>query len=707
MDVSAYKQPGALPAHLKENYEEIELASHVQEGEFKLSYNDKGFFERGYTIEPDFISIFPLPIIKGNPDKLFTDPNSIVLTSSLGKKIFGNEDPMGKMITFNDHQSFAVTGIVEDLPGNTHLDFEFLIRFNPNHEWNSWKYKNGESYVLLADQADLSALNDKIYNLLDNFQPDWNNKLFLHPLVKDHLYPIRGPGAITFIYIFSSIAAIILLIACINFMNLTTAQAEKRLNEIGVKKVSGSTRSQLAIQFFTESFIMVALSAGIAILLVELLIPIINLQLGLNIDPQFTSKMAVSVGLVILVSGLISGSYPAMLLSSLRPQSVFKSGSGKSGSYVWVRRVLVTTQFTLSILFIIGVLTIQKQMDFLRNKHLGYDKENLMLIQSHGEMRNKLPVIKQKLLDQQLVSTATVSANNLFFITNSGPLDYPGKPVGEGAEFIEFWYNWVDEDFIKTLNIDLITGRFFSKPANPEQQNYFVVNETAVKKMELEDPLGQTIKPWFGEQGTIIGVIKDYHINSLHNEIPPMVLSYADKNNFLLVRLKKGELPQSVKLVGETIHEIVPDDPYNYHFVDESIEQQYQIERRSSNLMKLSAILAVFISSLGLFSLAAYTIEKRTKEIGIRKVNGASIKAVIFLLNKEFLTLVAISFIIACPIAWYILDKWLNAFVYKTGMTWGIFALAGGLALSIALITVSYQSIKAAVRNPVEALRYE
>ena len=707
LDINAEKQPGALPHYLKETYPEVEFASHMQTGEFKLSHGDNGFFAQGNTVEPDFLSIFDFAPIKGNYEQFLSDHNSMVLTESLSKKIFGEEDPIGKTVVFNDQVNFKVSGIIEDVPDNTHLDFEFLIPFAAHNRWRTWNNKNGDSYVLLAENTDLEAFNDKIRGVIDKFQPEWNNKLFLHPLVKDHLYPIQGPGAASYIFIFTSVAVVILLIACINFMNLTIAQAEKRQKEIGIKKVSGSSRKQLALQFFSESLAQVVISGLIAILLVELLVPVTNVQLGLDLRLELSWTMLTSILGIIIVAGIISGFYPALFLSSLKPENILKSRIISSGRPALIRKLLVISQFTVSIIFIIAVFSTQKQINFLHNKNLGFDKENLLVVQTRGAARSMIPTIKQKLLQYHEIAGVTVSDNNLLNVWNSGPLDFPGKPEGEDAQYIEFWYNWVDEDFQKTLGIELIEGRFFSKESQSDMQNGFIVNETAIKAMDLDDPIGKPITTWFGNQGQIIGVVKDYHISSLHREISPMVLLYTDKSNNLLIKLNPGDLQKSIKLVGNTIHEVVPNDPYDYYFLENTIEQQYQLEMRSGNLMKLSAILAVIISSLGLFSLSAQTIEKRTKEIGIRKVNGASTSSVIFLLNKDFTALVVVSFIIAAPASWLIVQKWLSEFAYKTNITPWIFMASGILALTIALLTVSWQSWKAARRNPVEALRYE
>jgi ABC-type antimicrobial peptide transport system permease subunit len=706
-DVNGSRQPGALPQYLKDTYQEVVYASHLQEGEFKLSYGDNGFFALGNTVEPDFSSIFSFPLVQGSLGKLLNDPGSIVLTESLGKKIFGDEDPMGKTLMFNDYLNFTVTGVLKDLPENTHLNFEFLIPFNPNENWRTWDFKNGDSYVMLAENADVEAFNAKIRGVIDLFKPEWNNELFLQPLVQDHLYPIQGVGAATHIFVFSSIAVIILLIACVNFTNLTIAQAEKRHKEIGVKKVSGSSRAQLAFQFFTESIVLAFISALIGVLMVELLAPVVNMQLGLNLEVDFTWPLMLAVGGIVLAVGFISGSYPAMLLSALRPQGVFKSSILESGRPALVRKALVIGQFAVSILFIIGVFSTHKQINFMMNKDLGFDKENLLMVQTRGAIREKLPVVKQNLLKSSQVSGVAVSANNLFDVVNSGPLNYPGKQEGDDAEYIEFWYNWVDEDFLKTLDIELLEGKFFSKEGTYDQQTGFIVNETAIKAMGLKDPIGQQVSAWFGTEGSIIGVVKDFHISSLHQKIAPMVLLYSDRNNHLLVRLKPGDLRESVADVGRTIHEIVPDDPFDYHFVDETVEELYQMERRSGNLIKLSAVLAIFISALGLFSLSAQTIEKRTKEIGIRKVNGASTSSVVFLLNRDFLLLVIISFIIAAPVSWFLVKKWLSEFAYKTDLSLWVFVMAGVLAFLVAFFTVSWQSWKAARKNPVDSLRYE
>jgi len=708
LDINAEKQPGALPFYLKETYSEVIFASHVQSGEFKLSYDNNGFFVKGNIVEPDFLSIFSFPVLKGNSGNMLKEPNSMIITESLGRKIFGDEDPMGKTIIFNDHAHFNISGVIGDVPDNTHLNFEFLIPFNPGDtNWRTWNSKNGDSYVMLAENVDLVAFNKKIRGVIDKFQPEWNNKLFLHPLVKDHLYPIQGPGAAIYIFVFTTIAIIILLIACINFMNLTIAQAERRQKEIGIKKVSGSSREQLAFQFFIESLIQVLVAAFLAILLVELLVPIINVQLGLNLRIELTWAMLASIMGVILVTGLISGSYPAALLSALKPESILKSRIMKTGRPALIRKILVVSQFTVSIIFIIGVFSIQRQINFIRHKNLGFDKENLLLVQTRGAIREKLPIIKQNLLEHHEIAGVTVSANNLFDVVNSGPLDFPGKPEGEDAQYIEFWYNWVDEDFQRTLDIELLDGRFFSKERQVDLQNGFILNETAIKAMDLKDPIGKPVSAWFGIKGNIIGVVKDFHISSLHREIQPMVLLYTGRSNHLLIKLKPGNLPKSVALVGKIIQEVIPDDPFNYYFIDDTIEQQYRLELRSGNLMKFSAILALLISTLGLFSLSAQIIEKRTKEIGIRKVNGASTPSIVFLLSKDFLFLVIISFVIAAPIAWSFISKWLNEFAYKTNISIWIFLISGAFAILIAQLTVSWLSWNAARRNPTDALRYE
>lgn len=705
LDINAEKQPGALPHYLKETYPEVEYATHLQSGEFKLSYEDKGFFAQGNTVEPDFLSIFDFTIVSGNYQELMSEANNIILTESLANKVFGGVDPLGKTVVFNDYTNFKVSGIIADNPDNTHLDFEFLIPFAAHNRWRTWNSKNGDSYVMLSKNTDLEAFNAKIRGVIDEFQPEWNNKLFLQPLIKDHLYPIQGPGAATYIFVFTSIAIVILLIACINFMNLTIAQAEKRQKEIGIKKVSGSSRKQLAFQFFTESLAQVLIAALIGILMVELLVPIINVQLGLNLLFELTWTTLASIIGIIAIAGLISGFYPAMFLSSLKPEKVLKSRIIGTGKPALIRKLLVISQFTVSIIFIIGVFSTHKQINFLRNKHLGFDKENLLMVHTRGAARNSIPTIKHKLQQHHEIAGVAVSANNLFDVTNSGPLDYPGK--SEEDDYIEFWYNWVDEDFQKTLNLELIEGRFFSTDRKADLENGFVVNEAAIKAIGLEDPIGKPISPWFGDEGEIIGVVKDFHMSSLHREIAPMVLSYTDRNNHLLVKLKPGDLNASVQLVGKTIHEVVPSDPFDYYFLDDTIDQHYQLEMRSGNLMKLSAILAIMISSLGLFSLSAQTIEKRTKEIGIRKVNGASTASVVFLLNKDFLILVAISFIIAVPASWFMVQSWLSEFAYKTNLSFWIFISSGVLALIIAQLTVSWQSWKAARKNPVESLRYE
>jgi putative ABC transport system permease protein len=705
MSLSRYFQPGALSGQLSSEYPEITRSVFVQSFTQKLSFGHDGYFEQGMRVEPDFLKMFTFPFIEGDKNTAFSDPNSIIITRSLARKIFGETNPIGQSVMINNSTRVKVSGIMEDIPHNTQFDFDFLTPIRPDDAvLKDWGAKSGTVYVQLRPGTDYRAVSSKIAGIIDEINPHWQNTLFLQPLIKDHLYPVSGQGAIIYVYVFSSIALIILLIACINFMNLSTARAEKRLKEIGIRKVVGSKRIQLIGQFLAESLVSCMAAMVLAVLLVEFLLPYINNML--NFYLQFTLNAKVVTGLLILalITGLLAGSYPAFFLSSLHPQKVLISTHNKTGRHAAIRKGLVTFQFSLSILFIIGVLIIHRQLNFVKHKDLGFNKDQIILLETRGELRDKTDTVKRQLLAQDHITDVTASANNLLFWTNSGPLTWEGMPE---KTMIEFGYNFVDEDFLNTLQMKMVQGRFFSESYATDGEQAFVMNETGVKAMGLTDPVGKSVTAWFGRKGRIIGVVQDYHTATLHNAVMPCVLIPAHQGNYLCIRIKPDHISESIQTIQNTVKAIVPDDPVQYSFLDETINRMYSLDQRTHMLVLLSAGLAIFISCLGLFGLAYFTLERRVKEIGIRKVLGASIPGIVLLISTDFTKWVLLANLIAWPAAWILTNKWLQNFAYRAEINVTSFIIAGLLAFLVALLTISWQAIRAATANPVKALRYE
>ena len=702
-------QPGPLAEYLKDNFPEIEHSTVYSEGTYKLSRETEGFFCNGSIVSPGFFKMFSFPLEEGNLGSLLNAPNSIVISRSLAEKIFGNENPVGKTLKLNDQPGYNITGVFSDVPVTSSLQFDFAIPMSdaPGY-FKMWDRKCTMTYVMLQKNASLNEINKKIYRVMDKHNPEWKNILQLFPVTKSHLYEADGSGSIIYIYIFSVFAALILIIACINFMNLSTARSEKRMKEIGIKKTVGSSRIELIKQFMTETIFFSFISLLIAIILVELSLPGLNSILGEHISMTYSAgTISILLG-IMLLTGILAGSYPALYLSSFNPISVLNgrnitTGQRRSSTF---RKVLVIAQFSFSVFIITCVLFIGKQLDFIQSKDLGFNKEQILMINTRGALQQNITVVKNELLKFPFVKDAAVSATNLtgFQGAGSGPIDWEGKNTNKVCEV---GFNFVDEDFAKTFQIKMEQGRFFSKEFPTDMSEAFVVNEAAVKAMGINNPVSKDMSTWFGRKGKIVGVIKDFNTESLHNQMAPVVLIPTVAANYLCLRLSPTDFSRQIKLIGQKIKEIVPDDPFEYHFLDQDINSLYKTEQMTGELATLIAVLAIFISCLGLFGLSSFYSEKRTKEIGIRKVLGASIPNVTFILSKNFLMLVAVSNIIAFPAAYYFMNKWLQDFTYRIEITWWIFVLSGGIALLIALATVSFQAIKAATANPVDALRYE
>jgi len=708
-DFYGFYQPGPLAKYLKDNLPEVEQSTSFSVMQCKVSHDVKGFFCEGGLVDSSFFQMFTFPLEEGNLGTVLTSPNSIVISRSLAQKFFGNSDPIGQPLKLNDRPGTVVTGVFSDVPPTSHMQFDFVVPFSNGPDWTRlWDRKCTFTYVLLRENTSLDEMNKRIYGVMNIFNPTWRNILFLFPVTKSHLFELGGGGPIICVYIFSAFGFLILIVACINFMNLSTARSEKRLKEIGIKKTVGSSRMELVWQFMTESILLSFFSLLIAIVLVELSLPNFNNMLDTHITMDFAGWMLPILSGIALLTGLIAGSYPAIYLSSFKPMTALTGKVSRTGEHrsSFIRNALVVAQFSFSVFIIICILFIGKQLSFIQSKNLGFNKDQVVMIDTRGALKQNVSIVKDELTKYPFVPSASVSATDFtnFEGAGTGPIDWEGKTSNK---VLEVGFNFVDEDFAKTFQIKMAQGRFFSKEYPSDMSGAFVVNEEAVKEMGIIDPIDKNLTTWFGMNGKIVGVIHDFNTQSLREEIAPIVLIQTKAANYLCVRISPKDIAASMKTIEKTVKSIVPDDPFEYRFLDEVVDNQYKAEQRTDKLAALIAILSIFISCLGLFGLASFSSEQRTKEVGIRKVLGASVSGVLVMLTKDFTKWVLVANIIAWPVAWYAVSKWLQGFAYRVEMSWWIFVLAGGIALMIALLTISLQAIRAATANPVESLRYE
>jgi putative ABC transport system permease protein len=709
---SSYVTPSALAAALKAEYPEIVDATRYEHWrKWQIGYGDRKFEEICALADQSFFDMFTFEFIKGDPASALTERYSIVLTESVAEKLFGDEDPIGKFIRVRLQFNLKVTGVIRDVPRNSHMVFGCVIPFEIlsqlRDDWNDWRPNNYHTYVLLQEGASPREVGQKIAGIVQKNDPGNNTELHLHPLTNVHLHALSGGGAITYVYIFSAMAVFILLIACINFMNLTTARSSGRAREVGVRKVNGADRGMLMRQFFGESVLMSFFALAVAIGLTEILLPVFNDISGKQLTFDLAGNLRLITGLIgiALITGLVSGSYPALFLSSFNPVRILKSSYGaESGGSVF-RKVLVIIQFTLSIFLIIGTTVIYNQLEFIKNKNLGYDKEHILCIRMKTGLYQNLAVVAYEMEQNPNIKGITLSSCLLSSRESSTDrIKWEGKPFGDKTSM---GIISVDYDFLDVYDIEMAEGRFFSREFPTDIREAYILNETAAKLVGLENPIGSRFS-CFGDEGTVIGIVKDFHHESLRDEIKPLIM-HMNPNWFdnMSVKIKADSLSATIDFLATTMNENAPDYNFEYRFLDDVIDGLYQSEQRMGVLFRYFTFLAIFISCLGLFGLASYMAEQRTREIGIRKVLGASVGSIIALLSKEFILLVCVASLLAWPLSWYIMHGWLQGFAYRSGMSIDIFFIAALMALFIALITISLQALRAALANPVNALRHE
>jgi ABC-type antimicrobial peptide transport system permease subunit len=563
-------------------------------------------------------------------------------------------------------------------------------------------------FVKLEAKADPDIVSQKITDTINKYDKRTNKKYYiaLRPAAAMHLYSVRGTDPVVYVYLFSIVAAIVLLIACINFMNLATARSFKRAQEVGMRKVVGASRSDIVRQFLGESFLLVTIAILLSLLLVKLLLPAFNnlaqKELGLDII-GFPIWAALFIT-IMLITGLVSGSYPALYLSSFQPIFIMKKGSGKASKNHLTRKVLIVFQFSAAVILIVSTVMIFRQMNFIQSRDLGMNKDQVLIIPMSREVRASYPVIKDRLLRDRGIVNVTAASSIPLAIGNNNPVYWEGRSFEE-YESINFVC--CDYDYFETFDMTMSQGRSFSREFPTDTGNY-IINEAALEMTGYEEPIGRMFSMW-RDEGEIVGIVKNFHATSLHNDIQPIVfMLYKNLPYFnMFVKVRPGDLPSTIGRIEATIKGAVPNYVFDYAFLDDFFARQYQREERLKDLLKYFAGLAIFVSCLGMLGLISFMAEQRTKEVAIRKVLGARNATIVGILSKEFLILVGIANLLAWPAAYYLMHRWLQGFVYHTGLAWWVFVLSGASALFITLFTVSFQSIKAAAANPVDSLRYE
>ncbi len=728
--------PPALAPAMQKEIPEIEHVTRVFPGwtnKFAMKYGSKTFIEeRLFRVDSSFFDVFTFPFIKGNPKTALEKVPSILITESIAKKYFGNEDPMDKVIQIDNLGSMTVTAVLKDLPENSHFHFDFLIsirKFRGNVD-GDWGFYNFYTYIKLKDKTSIAAITPKIQAIYKKNNAEGTNVFYTQPLTAIHLssqlkWELEPNSDKLYVYIFCIIALFVILIACINYINLTTARSSLRAKEIGIRKVSGAFKTLLIRQFLFESVVTALLALLLAVGFTLLLLPVINqlTQKSLFLfEPANTTLLIAALGTAVLI-GLVAGIYPALYLSSFKPVIVLK-GLKMSGNKVFnLRKALVVFQFTISVAMIAGTLIVMRQVNFIQDAKLGLNKDQVMIIQGAGQLpsRASFEGLKNDLLEIPAVKKIAGADGIIGGQNWTNSMRVKGSQNGQLVNFLA-----VGADFLDVMGIELKEGRAFApqylgidtlQNGDPRvierESGSIILNETAVKQLGVPAPaIGQKIA-WGEDEDTIyylnvVGVVKDFHFTSLRNEIKPFAfVSELPREVLFTVKLQGNDMSNTIAAIEKKWNKYSPDRPFQYSFLDETFAHLYQSENRFKKVFIYITTLALIIACLGLFGLAAFVTEQRTKEIGIRKVLGASVHGLVSLLSKDFMKLVAIAILLAVPATWYFMSRWLQDFAYRISLGWWVFAFAGCIALLIALLTVSVHAVKTAVSNPVKSLRTE
>jgi putative ABC transport system permease protein len=729
--------PDPLPPALIRDYPEVEQMVRVNnQGDILIKKDNQNIQDHHAAfVDSTFFKVFTFPMIAGNANTALDEPNSIVIDETTAKKYFNSTDVVGKTLYVDNSINCKITGVIKDMPKQSSFHFSFL---RPRGKANiSWLSNNATCFILVRPGVSRQKLQYNVDATVNNYLgkelqaqlhvslSDLKNKgnhflYHLMPLTDIHLhsdksYELEANGDITYVYIFSIIALFILLIACVNFMNLSTARSANRAKEVGIRKVAGSLRSNLITQFLTESVLISFLSLLLAILLSALLLPLFN-QLAhkqMEVSTLFSTwLLPVMIALVFLV-GCVAGSYPAFYLSSFQPIHVLKGKVAKGFKNSWLRNGLVVFQFSISIMLLIGTIVIYNQLDFIRSRKIGYNRDQVLILHNAYNLNNNIKSFKNEMLNISGVTDATITGD----LPTGTSFDTEGwfRDANFDASRTVLLTNfYVDENYIPTLGMQMKKGRNFSKDFSSDSTG-IILNEAAVKVLGFKDPLKESLYRPNMNNGIIsgaiayhiIGVVKDFNYSSMHNNVGPLIMQEGDNPGSIAIRINTKNIPSLIDKVQSKWNSSAPKVPFNYSFMDADFNNIYTAEQQTGKLFITFAIFAIFIGCLGLFGMVTYAAEQRTKEIGVRKVLGASVSGIVTMLSKDFAKLVLIASVIAFPLAWWAMNKWLQSFAYRIHISWWIFVIAGLTAILIALITVSFQAIKAAMANPVKSLRSE
>ena len=706
--------PPALAVVLEERYPEIEQAVRLRKmRDVIVSSENRRFSESEVLLaDPEYLQVFTHPMIIGEASTALQQPNNIVLTASTAEKYFGHLAVIDEVLTINNTHDFIVSGVIHDVPTNSHFSFDFIIPFQAGVNFNmpleGWDSYALTTFVLLNDAEAAPDLNLKIADLIPEFQEEAIVELSLQPLTDIHLYSgtmwgMGGDGDIRIVIMFSIVAGFILFMACINFMNLATARAGNRAREVGIRKVVGSSRQALIRQFYFESLLLTGFALLIAIILVESALSVFNNFTGKTIALNLFQEPDIFLVLLgtALLTGFISGSYPALFLASFPPIVMLKGTVAAGSKGALFRKVLVTAQYILTISLIIGTLVVGKQLRFVQNQKLGYNQKQVLYLELKGDLRKNYDLLTMELARQPGVISASTTSYLPSSIGRSAILsEWEGRQGDD--QFLTHLLS-TDHDFAATLELEMQEGRYFSREFASDTSNGIIVNETAVRNMGMINPIGKTIF-----SGQIIGVVKDFNFESLHSKIGPLAIYCAPQEfQYILLQLQPDDLTDIIAGLKTRWNELVPDIPFDYGFLDARIANQYNLDRQVENIINSFTALALIVAGLGLFGLVSFMAERRTKEFGIRKVLGASMPGLVHLMSREFIRCILWANLIAWPVAWLAMNGWLSGYAYRIRLDWWLFPLAGFIALVIAQFSVAFHAIRTAYRNPVKSLRYE
>lgn len=713
--------PTIMAKTLKQDYSQVEEVARTNDANFLFTVGDKHLNIHGNFTDPGFLTMFSFPLINGNANTALNNINNIIITQKLSKKLFGNDNAMGKVIKIDSNAYFTVTGVMKDLPNNTQFNFEYLIpwlyKTKIGDDNANWGDNSCQTYALLKPNVTEAVANRSIVNIIRSHSNVKDIDVFLHPASKWRLYSdfdqkgkVSG-GRIAIVKTFSLIAVFILLIACINFMNLSTARSEKRAREVGIRKVAGALRGGLIFQFLGESILIALISGALALLIIQLSMSGFNLLTAKHLFIPYSDPLFWIIALsFIILTGAISGSYPALYLSSFTPVSVLKGTFKAANALITPRKLLVVVQFTFAVVLIICTIIIKQQLQYAQNRDAGYKKDNLVYIRMTGDINKHYQSIKNDLLSSGAATAVSkTSAPITEGWSDSWGFLWNGKDISKKIDFDVFN---TDGDLSKTMGLKIVDGRDIDVKNYPTDSTAILLNEAAAKIMGFKNPVGQIVKR--GEAPNyqtlhVVGVVKDFILQSPYDPVKAMIIQ-GPKSwfNVIHVRLNNANsTAENLNRAGNVFKKYNPEYPFEYNFIDQDYAKKFGDEKRTQTLASLFAGLTIIISCLGLFGLAAYMAQNRIKEIGVRKILGASVVGVTTLLSKDFLKLVMISFVIASPIAWFAMNKWLEGYNYRISISIWVFVIAGLLTIIISIITVSFQAIKAALANPVKSLRSE